>query len=221
MEGIDYPDNLEIQMCTMAAGLMRQSSHRKLIEDALRAWSEAVDGPIQSWEYPHRIADWTHAPVQYPHLIQDYYSTNRKILTGSFLNGGRSLSEWSTTAPTLYCWLKILWNPDVDVDAIMDRMCTRLFGKAAGTSRQLLQLMCNRWEKAGWGRAVHDAGRIPVAVFTDTWPPHVVEEMNSLRKKARNEIENDPVALQRFEYWTWTFDAFLKEAENVWADSRY
>jgi hypothetical protein len=39
--------------------------------------------------------------------------------------------------------------------------------------------------------------------------------MKVLRDKALAELADDPVARQRFLYWTWTFDAFLKEAEAI------
>jgi hypothetical protein len=38
--------------------------------------------------------------------------------------------------------------------------------------------------------------------------------MARLWERARNELQDDPVALQRFEYFTWTFEHFLKEAQG-------
>jgi hypothetical protein len=219
-EEIAFPDNLEIQMCTMAFALMKQPKQRELMEKNLRCWSKKVGGKILTWEYSHRVADWTHAPLQYPHLVQDYYRKNRDILAGSFLNGGNSLSEWSTTALTLYCWLKVLWNPDVDIDAIIHTYCERMFGKAAGTMRELFQLMCDRWEKTRWTRSQSDNGRLHPRVFAETWPPEVVDRMAKLWKQAREELKDDPVSLQRFEYTTWTFEHFLKEAEEQWAEAK-
>ena len=37
--------------------------------------------------------------------------------------------------------------------------------------------------------------------------------MKTLREKAMTELAGDPTARQRFLYWTWTFDAFLEQAE--------
>jgi hypothetical protein len=30
-------------------------------------------------------------------------------------------------------------------------------------------------------------------------------------------MQDDEIALQRFDYWNWTFEAFLKEAQEEWA----
>ena len=219
-EDIDFPDNLEIQMCTMAFALMKQPEQRDLMEQNLRCWSKKIGGKILSWEYPHRVINWTTAPVQYPHLVQDYYRKNRDILAGSFLNGGSSISEWSTSALTLYCWMKILWNPDVDVDAMIQTYCNRMFGKAAGTMNELYQLMCDRWEKTEWTRSQDDDGRLHPKIFAETWPPEVTDKMAGLWRQARDELKDDPVSIQRFEYVTWTFEHFLKEAEEQWAKAK-
>ena len=37
----------------------------------------------------------------------------------------------------------------------------------------------------------------------------------ALRAEALAELADDPVARQRFLYWTWTFDAFLKDGEAI------
>jgi hypothetical protein len=212
-EEIDFPDNLEVQMCTMAMGLMRQADARQLMEQNERAWSQKVGGKITTWEYPHRVPEWTHAPVQYPHVIQTYYRDNRDALAGSFLNGG-GFNEWSKGAPTDYCLMRVLWNPEVNIDAILDEMCRRLFGKAGGTVRELLRLECDRWESAPWREGVGDAGHVTPEAYTDTWPPEVVAQMDQLHKQAQEEMKDDPVAQQRFAYMTWTWEAFLQEARE-------
>jgi hypothetical protein len=219
-EEIDFSDNLEIQMCTMAFALMKQPVQRDLMEQSLRCWSKKVGGKILTWEYPHRVVGWTYAPLQYPHIVQDYYQKNRDILAGSFLNGGNSLSEWSTTAFTLYCWMKVLWNPDVDIDAILHEYCKRMFPEATGTMQKLIQLECDRWEKTHWTQIQRDNGRLAPKVFAETWPPEVVERMSKLWKQARLELKDDPVSLQRFEYTTWSFEYFLKEAKKKWKEAK-
>lgn len=221
-EDIEFPDNLEIEMCTTGFGGYREAVTRKEIENEMRQWSQKVGGKITSWEYTCWIANWTHAPFQYPHVAQEYYRENRDILAGSLLNGA-GLLEWTKNAPSLYVLSRVLWNPDIDVDATMDEMCRRLYGPGAATSRKLLQLMCDRWEKAPWSEKLGASGHISNTLFNETWPPEVVAEMEKLYRQAREEMRDDPVALNRFDYWNCTFEAFLKEArlrEQVFAVPR-
>jgi hypothetical protein len=213
---VEFPDNLTVMVCGVGSpmALRCKAGRRRAAEDNLRAWKAAVGGnPITNWDYSDRGSGWTHGPIQYPRLVRDFYQTNRGSLAGTFINGGIA-SDWTTSAPTLYVWMRVLWNPDVDVDALLDEMCRRLYGPAAGTVRELIEVQC-RWETGPWSHNLPDAGRIPPEVFRQVWPAEVVAQMKALRDKALLEVANDPVARQRFLYWTWTFDAFLKDAEEI------
>jgi hypothetical protein len=95
-----------------------------------------------------------------------------------------------------------------------------MFGKAAATMQKLIQLECDRWEKTHWTQIQRDNGRLAPKVFTETWPPEVVERMSKLWKQARLELKDDPVSLQRFEYTTWSFEYFLKEAKKKWKEAK-
>ena len=112
--------------------------------------------------------------------------------------------------------MKVLWNPELDVDAVLDEMCRRLYGKAGGTARELMRLECELWERGQWkNRRVKIPGGWPVprSLFPRVFTPDVVERLKILRDKALTELADDPVGRQRFLYWTWAFDAFLKESE--------
>jgi hypothetical protein len=60
-----------------------------------------------------------------------------------------------------------------------------------------------------------DGDVFPPALFAEIWPPEVIAEMQRLLRQAREEMNGDPVALQRFDYWNWTFDAFVRETRIV------
>lgn len=172
-----------------------------------------MGGKITTWEYSLSITGWVHAPVQFPHVLQDYYRRNRDVLAGSFLNGG-NVAEWSRCAPTMYCWMKVLWNPEIDVDAVLDEMCRRMFGPAAGPAHALLRLMIDRYEQARWPERMGGSGRVSTPIYLATWPPEVVAEMQTLRQQAEALVPADSADRKRLDYWLWTFDAFLAEAEE-------
>lgn len=106
-----------------------------------------------------------------------------------------------------------VWNPDVDVDAVLDVFCERLFGKSHRTARELLEMMGDRWENTRFP-AFRSTGRPDRRGYARMWPPEVVEKMCRLWDQARRELKEDPIALQRFEYFTWTFEPFVKEARE-------
>lgn len=213
---IKLPDNVEVMFANNnAQGMpaMREAGLRVRADSQIRAWSAAVGGPISTWEYSLCTVGWTHGPVQWPHIVQDHYKRLRGQMVGSFINGGL-VCEWSKAAPSMYVWMRVLWNPDIDVEATLSELCRRQFGAAGKTSSELLFLMCEGWEKSiGRGR-LGEAGQMSHDVFFDAWPPPVIAKMVELRKKAQRELKDDPEALARLDYWLWTFDAFVKEAEG-------
>ena len=214
--GIKLPDNVEVMYANNnAQGMpaMREPGQRVRADTQTRGWSAAVGGPITTWEYSLVTVSWTHGPVQWPHLVQDHYKRLRGQIAGSFINGGL-VCEWSKAAPSMYIWMRSLWNPDIDVDATLDELCRRQFGAAGKTTRELLFLMNDRWQNAvGRGR-LGEAGQMSHDVFFDAWPAPVIAKMVELRDRARRELKDDPEGRARLDYWLWTFDAFVKEAEG-------
>jgi hypothetical protein len=211
---VEYPDNLVIMaaMTTYPMALNIQPENAQEAMDRLRAWQAKACLPVTMWDY---CVNWTYGPHQYPHVVRDFYKGARGLVAGVFINGG-NLGEWTLTAPTLYVWMKALWNPELDVDAVLDEMCRRLYGKAGKTARELTGLECEVWEAGDWkSRRVKIRGGwyVPKSLFPRFWTPDVVQRMKALRDKALAETADDPVARQRFLYRAWTFDAFLKEAE--------
>jgi hypothetical protein len=214
--GIKLPDNVEVIYANNNAqgmAAMREPGQRVRADSQIRGWSAAIGRPITTWEYSLVTVSWTHGPVQWPHIAQDHYKRLRGQIVGSFINGGM-VCEWSKAAPSMYVWMRTLWNPDIDVDATLTELCRRQFGAAGKTTRELLFLMTDRWENAvGRGR-LGEAGQMSHDVFFDAWPAPVIAKMVELRDRARRELKDDPESRARLDYWLWTFDAFVKEAEG-------
>jgi formylglycine-generating enzyme required for sulfatase activity len=221
-KNVRFPDNLVVEMnLGSAMGLMGQSEVRAQWDQKIREWGAAVVLRVGSYS----PSDWTYGPVQYPHVVQDFYRRHRDIVRGGWdATYGPAIRV--TGAPTWYVWKRVLWNPDVDVDATLDEMCKRLFGPGADAARELLHLECDRWEKTPLSRPLsksnalppgQSACRIPGDLFREIWPMDVVAKMKSLRDKALLDIcaAGDTAARQAFLYWTWTFDAFLKDAQEI------
>lgn len=211
--GVDFPDNLAV-MSAMTTYPMPLNAQRANLDEAierLKAWRCKASVPVTVWDY---CVGWTYGPHQYPHVVRDWYQALRGTVAGVYINGW-NLSEWTTTAPTLYVWMKSLWNPDLDVDALLDEMCRRLYGKAGDTAREMIRLECELWESGAWQSdrvKIPGGWYVPVSLFPRVWTPDIVTRLEALRDQALTELADDPVARQRFLYWTWTFDEFLKQA---------
>jgi len=235
-EGITFPDNFRLDAIWpdkwWALGLEMHPSVGRGYEERMRAWGVplGIEGSASS---PSELA---FAPIEYPHLIRDFYSRNRDVLIGSRLVIFCP-KIYVGSAPTYYVWSRVMWNPDLDVDAALDEMSRRLFGAGAEPARELLRLQCERWEQTKLSRplAVEDRHRdqlpgqafglgtlaqewrVPDDLYREIWPVDVVARMKELRDQALSAIDKskDAEARKAFLYWTWTFEAFLEEAAVV------
>lgn len=208
---IDYPKNLEIRLADTQGGghWCQPLGVEKGHEERCSLWaSKTASGRIVTWEYPIAITSKTHAPIQFPHTLREYYLRRSRDSAGSFLNG-HCLGEWSNHAPTLYCWMKLLWNPNLDVDAVLEEFCVRMFGAAAGQVREMLIIECRSFQGSGIHVARGD-GTEDVGGLRRIFSPAAVARLAELRAQARVALKKDPVALQRLEYLTWTFDHFFE-----------
>jgi len=215
-EEVEFPGNLVVSHLNLdTMGLMHQPVVRREEEGRLRAWGAKSGRPVRTWIDFASPSDWTYGPIQFPHVVKDFYLKNRGFLAGtSVLSYGGAC--FITAAPTYYVWNRVMWNPELDVDAALDEMCRRLFGPAADSARELLRLQCERWEGTSLTRPLRvGENRIPPRLFREIWPPDVVARMKALRDKALVELADDAAARKSFLYWTWAFDAFVEYAGMV------
>jgi len=210
-KGIDFPDNVEVQLCGMPGIAMYKepdlnARYQKNIDD----WAALTGGKVQTWDYACWPTDRTKAPFQYPHVLKDYYQRNTDKLIGTFINGGIP-DEWLAQHFTMYCWMKLMWDPQFDVDAAADEFCRRMFGKAAKPVRELLRLQTDRWEQIQW--PVDKVS--PKALYEMTYPPEILERMKALLADAQNLVANDEVTAARVAYYAAPFAGFFEEADSM------
>ena len=207
-EGISFPDNVEVQICGMP-GLAR---HKDKVIDAaeqqnIDKWVRITGRKIQNWHYSCWPANRTKAAYVYAHTIQKHYQKNRDKTVGSFINGVQD--HWPRQHLSLYVWLKVLWNPDANVDAIIDEYCTRMYGPAAKTMRELVRMLADGWEKSEWSPHVMS----PKTVYEQSYPRAEVKKIEALLARAFEEAKDDKLVTQRLNYYAPALREFFDESK--------
>lgn len=208
-DGIEFPVNVEVQLCGMPGlAMYKEPAIFAAAQANAEKWQKLTGRKIQTWDYDCWPENRTSAVFQYPHVVQQYYRQNRDRIVGTFINGEGD--HWPRQNITLYCWLKLLWNPDFDVDAAQDEFCQRMFGAAVKTMRELLRLQVDGWEKSRW-----PGGRLTAKAIREiSYPPATVQRMQELIAKARDEVKGDELATKRVEYYVAPFAAFFAELKQ-------
>lgn len=202
-EGFKFPDNVEVQICGMPGmANLKEPGIRDGEYANIDKWRAISGRKVQTWLYSCWPANKTKAAYQYPRVVKAFYQRNRDTIVGSFVNG--EYNHWPRQHISLYCWQKVLWNPDYNVDAAMDAFCTRMFGPAAKTMRQLLALQADGWAKSAWPGGLF-SGR---GIYEVSFPPTTVRKMRKLFAKAQAKAKDDALVTARLNYY---FDGGLKD----------
>lgn len=131
-----FPDNVEVQLCGMpGVALYKEPVVWDQFQGNIDRWAALTQRPVQTWDYSCCPLSSTRAPYQYQHVLKNYYTKNQKQIIGTFINGEKN--HWPRSNFSLYCWLKLLWNPAFDVDVAAGEACKRLFGPASVPMREL------------------------------------------------------------------------------------
>jgi len=208
-DGYRFGGNVDVLVDNMdGLAMFKEAEVREREQANIDRWREVSGRKVQTWFHIYRPMNDTEAPYEFPNVIQRFYKANRDKINGSFVTGHDDY--WPRHHISLYVWLKCLWNPDIDVKSVLDEYCRRLYGPAAATMRQLVQLKIDRWEKPRWS-----SPRVsPKAVYEQSYPPRVIDEMKALIRRARREAGDDEMVTKRIDYFTSQMPAFYKEADS-------
>jgi hypothetical protein len=204
-DGVTLPDNVEVQLCGMPGlAQYKEPAIAKSEQANIDAWGRLTGRKIQNWHYSCWPEDRTPAVYLFPHTIQEFYRANRDKTVGTFING--TTDHWPRQHLSLYCWLKVLWNPEFDVDAAIDEYCQRMYGAAAGSMRELVKLQSEGWERSRWpGERLS-----PKGIHEASYPHATVQRMEALLQQARKQAAGDEPALKRIDYYAGPFAAFFE-----------
>lgn len=207
-KGLVFPHgNVEALLCTMPGlALLKQPLVKKYEEDLIRAWVKATGRKVQNWHYSCWPAEFTSAPFVYGETIRRHYQDCRDLIAGSFINGPFEVNRLSLSC---YVWMKVLWNPDVDVQKIYDEFAERMFGKGSRPMRELV-----RMQEDGWNRVWNVPQTSNKNIYGISYPRQDVLKMQALFAEARKLAAGDELSLKRIAYYESGFAQFFRESEE-------
>jgi hypothetical protein len=112
----------------------------------LKAWAEKFKGDVSIYSYYRKYA-WDSLPIVIPHYMQNDLRWYRQV-------GAHGVStyaepgDWFTYELNHYTLGRLAWDPDADVDAVMQEFCTARYGSAAEAARKVFATMEDVTRKA-------------------------------------------------------------------------
>ncbi len=124
--------------------------------------------------------------------------------------------NWGLDGHKLYVMSRILWDPEVDVDALTDEWNERMFREAAEPMKKHFARCERAWreEQKGTGHWAYRLAGDP-AQF-EIFPPKILEECTGYLDQAAV-LARDDVVKERIHFFRKTWDVTLLLAGNYWA----
>lgn len=208
-DGISFPGNVEVQICGMPGLAQHKDSViNKAEQDNIDAWIRISGRNIQNWHYSCWPADRTKAAYLFPHVVKSHYEHNRDKTVGTFING--IADHWPRQHVSIYAWLKVLWNPDFDVDASIEQYVKRMYGPSARHMRKLVHMLIEGWEESTWTSHTFS----PKSVYEESYPRKDVLKMEKLLKKAYSSAKGNALVTKRLDYYARPLREFFAESKQ-------
>lgn len=153
-------------------------------------------------------------PRIYNHLFQD--AIQHAVSNGVTGFYAEVYPNWGLDGPKLYVMSRLLWNPDLDVDALVSDWCTRMFRESAVPMAAYFDLCETAWRKQETGHG-HWAYRLAADPRQfEVFPPSTVAECTAVLDHAAA-LAVDDVVKERIAFFRKAWDVCALLAGNYWA----
>ncbi|CAH1211079.1 hypothetical protein PAECIP111891_03678 [Paenibacillus allorhizoplanae] len=122
------------------------SWERQHIKDIIDGWKR-VSPNVMIYDYLYNLAD-----PGLPFSLTERIGTEYKYFKDQGIIGirGEALPAWAYHGPALYLAAKMMWNPDLDVDALLEDYFTTFYGPAAEPMKRHFDILENAFAQADY-----------------------------------------------------------------------
>ncbi len=159
-------------------------------------------------------------PFAYPHTMQKWLKETRHMVSGYFINGmepylrrkARFLADAIQTFPMVYVQGRMLWDPEVDTDALWREFCKNLYGAGADDMYAFYQKIIERWD--GYYQTNHVTSELDF-IHQVRYPVEQVDILKNLLNSAIAKCKNDDASRKAIQYLQRSiYSRFFKESEK-------
>ncbi|MBC8874313.1 MAG: DUF4838 domain-containing protein [Planctomycetes bacterium] len=213
-----YPDRLHpllMPYLTMSMADRWDPEYRKQQNEHIRRWSGiARQFGIYEWLFGRGFF----IPRIYAHDFADGLRFAHECGAEGFY--AEAYANWGLDGPKLWVAERLLWQPDQDVDQLLDRWHTAMFAAAADPMRAYFDYLEHAWrtqkqadDRRGGYRLL--GSHFKARQYTDVFPPPACEEAWRLLDRA-DAAARQPLVKQRIAYYRTAFGA-TRIASNRYA----
>ena len=113
----------------------------------------------------------------------------------------------------MYCWFRLMWNPDFNVDAALAEYVDLMYGPARKPMQEILTILTDRWEKVQWKTPLTSWHVSPRQIHEETMPRAEALKLKKLLGDARALAGEGTVERRRIDFFGAALEKFLMESD--------
>ena len=185
-----------------------QSPPRREYRDMMYKWAKVMQGRLCIYDYDQGMLVWRDIPNPSHHsFVQDVRHYHKAGILGV---NTESRNAIATTFINLHLRARLLWNPDEDVDALLDDFYPRFYGPAARLMRSYWSAIFDAWKKTICTEheyfvapAIYTPGVMTVLKQTLAEAEQIT---NSLQVQGRVLTRNEKLYIERMRFTRYSHD---------------
>jgi len=215
----DLPENIEVMVA-----LPGQAHHDDWENELsiLQHWIDKLHKKVYIWTYPGKAMGKA-AMVGIPAIMHrhngKYFQMVKDYIKGVFLE--EETDFFIFTHLNDYVFSHVAWNNDIDVDALLDKYYTGMYGAGAPMMKEYFNTVEDLWCNKILGN-VKNTSLGPIAVIPDInlvwkeiYSQEKMDRLNALLDQAETAASDDPECLARIRYMRQEFHGPIVAARNA------
>ncbi len=196
--------NIVVQVAVNGRG--SDSENEKKDTEKIRAWTEKLGNKVSVWTYAmgkHMNKNIPGIPAMMPRHVDRFIKKNQAYIIGGFFESETDFFLFNYL--NYYVLGKVLWDPSIDVQQLLDEHYQVMFGEGAAMMEQFFSEMEDAWMNKILGAEVMTGlgpkAKIPseIELWTRIYSPAKLAEYASLFIAAKA-AATDPEAVERIEF---------------------
>ena len=202
---LDLPTNIMVMVAVSGPwNVYNRKQHGEALA-RIRAWDAKTGRRVWLWTYPHKFFNTVlpGVPSFGPRAWGRFFKEAAPDITGAFCEA--ETDHWLFHYLNYYVFSRIAWNPETDVDAVIDEHNRLMFGAGAPEMARVLDTLEDKWVRGIAGRIV-DTPIGPKSmppcefeIWTRLYSPALLSELERLMAAAERKAGAGTVEARRID----------------------
>ena len=200
---VDIPDNVDVMVAEAGPWSASNPSALAREQDEIRRWNEKIGRKVWIWTYPNKYDNRfvPDVPNGTPRAWAAYYKAVAPWIFGVYAECENDRALYNGLC--YYVLGKVCWNPDVDVEELLEEFFVRMFRDAAKPMSEFFADIESRWLNGVRGKSVDTPlgpeRQIPseYELFTRIYGPATMAKWDAWLREAEGLVPGDSLEARR------------------------